>query len=235
MNEIIYYKSSVIQGNNTGTIINNFGEVDKSRNTLEIIVLAGKEDIYQNENEDEFPIQNYGLKPEDWKPYENENCISELVREFQEKSKLTVNLFFVDNVNLENKELRSKIRNQIAPKMVLILDIFAIHFKENLKFAKLFDHNQIGGFLTPLCSSLSEEQKKFARKLYEEFEDIGIFWEKTFNRQYMFIDLDIPNKFLLFRRLADIAFMHLKLEESGKLDEELQGIVQKAPKNLEDL
>lgn len=236
MTEISYHKSNVVQGNNNGTIINNFGTIDSRKNTLPIIVVAGTESEYQHLDNSTIPLQNYGKIPENWKPYHTEKDIINLLREFEEKSNLKIDIYFVYNFDMENEDHCFNLSHRIAPKVVLILDIFAMVMASKFEFAKLFDKQKdIGGFVVPLCHSLSHEQKTKAIQMQEKFRDVRIAFQKKFDRQYMFIDLDIPHKFLLFRRLADIAFMYLGLEEGGdKLDKELEAISKKAP-NKDDL
>ena len=84
-----YYKTSVVEGDNNGTINNIFEKVDIShlegmvdelhqkiqdKKTLKIIVLASNEDDFQDVDFDitDFPLEKYGKSPQDWQPYQNE-------------------------------------------------------------------------------------------------------------------------------------------------------------------
>ncbi len=227
MTEISYHKSSVVEGNNQGTIINNFGEIKERRNTMTVIILSGIKSDYKNvDNSSHIPIKNYGQIPEEWTPYHEEKNMVNLLQEFEEESKLQLDKYFIHDFDMEDEVYTSKLSDDIAPKIVFILDIFALQIPSKLAFTKLFDISKekcIGGFVVPLCNSLSHEQKKNAYQMREKLGKVRIAWQKNFEKPYMFIDLDVPHKFLFFRRLADIAFMYLGLEQGGlKLDETLR-------------
>lgn len=230
--KISYYKSNIIEGDNHGTINNIFEKVDIShveqlveelhaqigdKSTLEIIVLTSTQSDYEQEHNEEIPLEKYGEKPENWKPYRNEKEILELLAEFQLKSLLKLNIFFLNQHYWEDSSWKTDIKEDIASNTILIVDIFSLIFEENRKFALLFDYSKIGGFLVPMSYDLSEKQKTYARGLFSHFETVKECWESRFHKNYMFIDLEIPQKFLLFRRLADIAFKHLgKTEAKSK-------------------
>lgn len=184
----------------------------KENQKLVLLVVAGTLSDFEKHSPEDVPLQHYGEAPEDWKPYHEEKEILALLEDFQQKSQLNVEVYFIQTSKLKKRE-RHKISNELSSRGVLLLDVFGLCHKEKLSFAKLFDKAEIGGFLVPLCSAISATQRAHARKMFDEFNSIDIFWSETFDKPFMHIDLDIPSKFALFRKLADIAFMHLKPQQ----------------------
>jgi|GEM_PF-2423852 len=190
-----------------------------STNTaLQVFVLASTLQDYQTlPAEIPIPYMHYNDTAEGWKPY---NCASilDLLLEFRESSKLVLDIIFVNRFVIPDDEWENDFKQDISSKAILILDSFSLCFKENIAFAELFNRCSVGGFLVPLAQYLLPEQKEFCNTKLESFKDVRISWQSKFNKPYMFIDLDIPRKSLLFRRLADIAFKHLEFKGTGSKD-----------------
>ncbi len=184
----------------------------QSNQKLVLLVLASTTEDFHKQTNDEVPLKYYGTSPESWKPYAEEEDIITLLKDFQQKSQLHLEVYFIQNVKLKKRE-RYRIGNDVALRSILLLDIFGLCDREKLSFAKLFDKTEIGGFLVPLCSALTASQRIYARDMFEHFDNIDLYWSDTFDKPFMYIDLDIPSKFALFRKLADIAFIHLKPQQ----------------------
>ncbi len=184
----------------------------KGNQKLVLLVVAGTLSDFEKQSQDEVPLQHYGAAPENWKPYCKEKEILALLEDFQQKSQLSVEVYFIQTNKLKKRE-RHKISNEISARGVLLLDVFGLCHKEKLSFAKLFDKTEIGGFLVPLCSAITASQRRHAHQMFEHFDNIDLYWSDTFDKPFMYIDLDIPSKFALFRKLADIAFIHLKPQQ----------------------
>jgi hypothetical protein len=181
--------------------------------TLPIAVVASTWQDYQT-LPISVPMLRYGITPEEWKPYlpdkmaEAQN-IAQLLQEFQEKSNITCEIVYVNRLEIQDEEWENNFSQDICPKTICIVDFFALNFYENKNFAMLFNRCPVGGFLVPVDAKLSAEQKEHATQKLNDFREIRVSWKSKFNQPYMFIDLEIPHKYLLFRRLADIAFKHL--------------------------
>ncbi len=228
MGNISHYKCNIVQGNNEGTINNIFEKVDIShletwienlhkeieeKTTLEIIVVASNKKDYQQQKNENIPVEKYGEKSEDWKPFYKEDTIFKLLEEFHSRSSFSINVLFLNKNYPEDKAAQNEIIKKVAPKAILILDSYAMMFEENRKFVLLFDRGQIGGFLVPMCYHELETNKHQARTFFSHFQSLEDSWKNRFKESYMYIDLEIPHKYLLFRRLSDIAFKHLGKDE----------------------
>ncbi|TAE73251.1 MAG: hypothetical protein EAZ85_07475 [Bacteroidetes bacterium] len=180
--------------------------------TLKIMVLVSTKQDFESMNKDEdcFPDFRYGDKPENWEVFSNQPIL-EVLLEFKNLSKLDLDIVFVNRWQLDKKQ-KAYIKANICDDTILIIDLFSLIFQENKNFANIFDCAEIGGLLAPICEILETYRKTYHKDLQNTFEYVDCFWKEHFNREYMFIDLAIPNKHLLFRRLADIAFKHLALK-----------------------
>jgi hypothetical protein len=223
-----YYKTSVVEGDNKGTINNIFEKVDIShletwieelhreideKTTLEIIVIASNRTDYEQQKNENIPLEKYGEKSEDWKPFYNEDTIFKLLEEFHNRSDFKINVLFLNKEYPTEKSSQNEIIKKVAPKTILILDSYSMVFEENRKFALLFDKGEIGGFLVPVCYHDTEDKKKQARNSFSYFQSLEDCWKNRFKENYMYIDLEVTHKYLLFRRLSDIAFKHLGKDE----------------------
>ena len=79
------------------------------------------------------------MEPKEWKPYNNENTIAELINEFHEKSGFIIDVIFIDNWHIDNDEFQSELKDDISPNTILIIDGLSLYFSENREFAKIFD------------------------------------------------------------------------------------------------
>lgn len=228
MTNPIYYKTNIIEGDNKGTINNIFEKVDISqletwveklyqeieeKTTLEIIVVASRREDYEQETNENIPLEKYGEKSEDWKPFCREDTILKLLEEFHNRSDFKINVLFLNKEYPADKSLQNDIIKKIAPKTILILDSYSMIFEENRKFVLLFDRGDIGGVLVPICYHEKETHKKQARTFFTHFQSLEECWKNRFKENYMYIDLEVAHKYILFRRLSDIAFKHLGKDE----------------------
>jgi hypothetical protein len=156
----------------------------------------------------------YGNEMTDWKPYKEET-IMELLDTFKRKFNVEiVYKFLAFRDENEARNYKWSINEQ-EENFVFIGDIWAlhpIHDKHNTKVAKSFDNKKIGGCIIPVCEKLDffiqNHIKNITRSLFDdilcrcfyhyfdcgEHEDIG----------YVYIDLEVPNKHSLFRKLHHI-------------------------------
>jgi len=173
------------------TILETLKEIALQPNYLQIIVLAGKSQS----------------KPCEWQPYQTEaKTILELMLEFNQESKLGLHLVFVNEWTIRKQTNINKITDAIRKKTILIVDYDALENEKNLAFLQHFNHADIGGLLIPKqdCESA----------LYPALDASKTRWRETFDAPYMFIDLAVSDKQMLFRRLKDIEHYHISPQKN---------------------
>ncbi len=159
----------------------------------------------------EWIMNQYGNTIGDWKPFKGENTIAELLAEYQKKSWFNIGLLreSVDDKHFFIAKNKSKI--------VAIVDMFALQYMEDkrTKIANLFmEIDNIGGLIIPLCEKADADlydiiliqQKNFCATFSSYFYDDALL------SCYIHIELNVPNKNELFRRLSNIAIGHLELK-----------------------
>jgi len=161
----------------------------------------------------------YGSEHKDWKPYKNESIIIELLKEYQTKSGFRIKAFILDSQNFDVETTlinRLKLRQE---NTILIADGLALSFMGNQKIANIFNHNNIGGCLIPICTThtaniLQRIKENIFSVFYTLVEYINnyseIYLEEKVDNGFVHIELNIPNKNELFRRLTNIATLYLQ-------------------------
>ncbi len=190
-------------------------------NTLKLFVIAGTRyriaELQRNRRE-QLPLLKYGEAPRDWKPFANGKSIIHLIKEFHEKSGFNIEAYFIDNWFFNDEEVNAYLKDDISPYAVLIADAISLNFEENIKFAKIFDDANIGGCLVPICNTDTEQVKDFSlNSIKSTFRHLYTCYYKKFNKNYMYIALDILSKELLFRHLTDIAIGRLNIKPLPKI------------------
>jgi len=191
-------------------------------NSLNIIVLTTNQDRLKTISETEIlnliPSQNYATEPKEWKPFNNQNTIEELIKEFYRESGFKINAVFIDSWQIDNEEFEAVLKDDISPRTILIVDGLALYFTENNKFAKIFDKSDIGGCLIPVCEDHTNEFKRLIFNTQKQvFEHLNTCYFQRFHQQYMFVELEIPTKEDFFRKLTNIAIKHLELKPQSKI------------------
>ncbi len=143
-------------------------------------------------------LQIITIASETWTPFQNETIL-ELLKEFAEKSKLGLHLVFVQSWDVTQQLHRNKIKGTLGRQTIFILHKNAIENPANQHLIKCIDESQ-GGLLAPLAEAVDWE--KALPTAYTN-------WRKTFDEPFMFIDLGVIDKEILFRRLTDIAHYHI--------------------------
>lgn len=185
-------------------------------NTINIIVLSTvKDKISNNQNFDDFNIEdNFGDIPAEWRPYQNSDTIFNLLKEYNRISGFKIEAYFIDEIEIKDKAFESDLKLDISPETVIIIDGFALSHEKNKKFANIFDNHLIGGCVIPICEKHKPEVKHFiSKKQKEVFPDITYFYHNKFSKQFINIELNVPTKEDLFRRLTNIAVKHLGIAE----------------------
>jgi hypothetical protein len=205
--------------------------------TLKILVISTNSEKIKGckEIDANNVFELYGNNPSDWRPFTTDNnSIIKLLNEFQEKSYFRIKVYFIDNVNIEDREFKRSLKLEIRKASVLIVDGFSLLFDTNKQFAELFDEDTIGGLLYPICEKHSKDVKDMLIKIRNEvFDNLTDYTNNVFNKQFGFIELEVPNKNSLFRRLANIAILNLRLKEPAPQGEWLKNYENNAIENLQ--
>ena len=186
-------------------------------NTLNIIVLSTTQNRLNSLIEDDhkpfMPLEFHDDEIHKWKPFTGEKSILELLGEYLSKSGFKIDAYFIDEMAL-NPGLISHFKDDISPNTILILDCLALYCPTNKIFAKIFDETNIGGCIVPIDQNHSEKIKKVMVSLFQKtFSHLHeCFWNRL-KKEYMHIELEVPSKNSLFRRLTNIAIKKLGLKQ----------------------
>jgi hypothetical protein len=153
-----------------------------------------------------------------WKPYPNEKEISALMEEYQQESHFHTLTYYVEDVWLsklnQDKKFKTIFKNDVIKRVILLIDGFALSLKEHIDFAKLFDTLACGGVLVPICQERSEKIQDLMRsKIEDVFEELHTYYYQLFDKQCVNIELEVPTKKQLFRRLTNMAVKSLGMSE----------------------
>jgi hypothetical protein len=157
----------------------------------------------------EWIMNQYGNTIGDWKPFKADNTIAELLAEYKGITHFDMEFIepYPENFTFisENKD-----------KIVAIIDSFVFKYMETdrKRIADIFAqiHDNIGGLLMPICERADAELYQLMLEAQKEFSIVfyNDYYHNDLHRCYIHIELNIPNKAELFRRLSNIAI--------GKLD-----------------
>lgn len=181
-----------------------------NRKQLHILVLCSTQtEIKQNENLQ--TISNlYGEKPENWQPYTNNQItknITQLLEEYHITTNIVIKVWLLNSFDWADEEEKiDDLRDIWSKKMILITDGVAIFKPENARIKTIFDNENIGGFMLPLCEKMNEIAKKYIiTQVSTQLNTTYRRFYKSWKTAYFHIELEIPNKDLFFRRLTNLA------------------------------
>ncbi|TAD96365.1 MAG: hypothetical protein EAZ97_14140 [Bacteroidetes bacterium] len=159
--------------------------------------------------------EHYGKEYKDWKPYLSEKQLIELLNDYQKESGFDITVFFIDNPYHNIPQDFIDELKLLIKELVLIVDTFSLFFKGNQLIVKEFNSIHIGGCLIPLMDATknTNEIKSFvAQKIRENLGSLhnytsnyAKFIPKRADNGLIHIDLEVPDKHTLFRRLTAIA------------------------------
>lgn len=180
--------------------------------------LENIKEIYPNFEVTE--IENrYGEKHKEWKPFINENDILHILAEYEKKSGFKIRAFILDWRQAVDKTLINSLKLQ-KKDTILMVDGLALHFSGNKEIANIFNENDIGGCLMPICKVYSSQIKQqihansesVFHSLHDYYNQYANVYVKEQNNGFFHFDLQVEDKNHLFRRLTSIATSHLKDE-----------------------
>ena len=199
--------------------------LNRKNSALKIIILTTnlnkiKQEIDKN-NITNFSVNDiqdfYGLELKDWRPFRTQNIL-QLLKEYQDKSGFKINAILLDSSNSEvDIDLFEEIKYE-KNHTIIISDGISLHFKNNQKFASIFNDRDIGGSLFPVSTRLKRGVKSFIKKKNSEvFFSLNnyinkysqTYLDKQTDKGFIHIDIQITNKNTFFRRLTSIATLHL--------------------------
>lgn len=178
-----------------------------------IIVMSAEGDEIDNATPD-LPADRNNDSIEEWKPFgelEEENILS-LLREYQQKSGYPIHIVFLHPCKLTTN---AKARlDQVRRQLTFIVDCLALaafHSKEKTWLEKLNSAN-VGGCIVPVCQTYSSGLRTFMNQQRETYLDSLAFFFRDYKKFYVHIELEVQDKWTLFRRLNTIAYLRMRLE-----------------------
>lgn len=157
--------------------------------------------------------EQYGEHVFDWKPFTNGETIGELLKEYAHQSKFDVQTLLP---NIYNRlDILANHKNRI----IVIVDCLSLLYCNNKKnkgrIATLFNQiNEIGGLLIPICEQADADiRKHLITERDDTFEHLFTpYYQSGLQQAYIYIEITVPNKNELFRKLSNIAAKHLELK-----------------------
>lgn len=157
--------------------------------------------------------KQYGEHVFDWKPFTNGQTIGKLLEEYAHQSKFDVQLLLPNIYNHFNTLADHKNR------IIVIVDCLSLLYCNNKKnkgqIATLFSQiNEIGGLLIPICEQADADiRKHLITERDSTFNNLfAPYYQSGLQRAYIYIEITVPNKNELFRKLSNIAAKHLELK-----------------------
>jgi len=188
---------------------------------LTILVLTTNRDKISKSNDLTLQTLSKGVhqdKASQWKPYLHEEEIAVLMDEYKQESRFHVVTHYIEDIWLsklnQDKKLKLSFKNDVVKKIILLVDGFALHFTEYAAFAKLFDTISCGGLIVPICQQHDANAESFIRtQIANVFEELHTYYYEVFDKQCINLELEVPTKRQLFRRLTNLAVKNLGMSE----------------------
>ncbi len=159
----------------------------------------------------------YGNTPEEWRPFDQNETITDLIKEFHAKSSFKLEVYFIDDLRIDNKEFLTSLEEDISPRAILVVDCLSLEFDENKLFAQVFNKSNIGGCIIPFNQECDNQIVDNLKKKREDvFYRLQELYYNKFNKQYLYLDMDVNSKEVFYRRLTDISIKHLEIPEPRK-------------------
>jgi hypothetical protein len=181
-----------------------------NRKQLYILVLCSTQTEIKNIESLRNISNLYGEKPANWQPYANNEIsknIAELLAEYHKFTNISIKGWFLNAFDwADDDEKIDDLRDLWAKKMILITDGIAIVKPENSIIKTIFDSENIGGFMLPLCEKMNETAKNYIiSQLSTQLNTTYRRFYKSWRTAFFHIELEIPSKDLFFRRLTNLA------------------------------
>ena len=136
--------------------------------------------------------------------------------------------FFIDKW-LVDEGLKIDIKETYMKGLIVMIDCNSLHCPINQDLVEIFDSSSIGGGIIPVCETFSKEDRDSQRNLYSSH--LKTWYRCKYHcdylgRAFINIELEVPNKKKLFRRLTNIAIKNLEIEEvikSGNWADKFRG------------
>lgn len=168
--------------------------------------------------------RHYSFALEYWRPFAGEKDITDLLKEFQEKTgyQLEVGFAGVHTWHEHYTERSKSTLENCCHHTILIADSFALAYGLNEALAKIFDDLKVGGCLLPMPQDLPTDTAQYAQarktsvfsKLSERVTNYpdhlrDFVKGKEPIQGLVQVELEVHSKADFFRRLANIAHYHL--------------------------
>lgn len=201
----------------------NFEKTNFKKNIIYILLLVSDrqsiERLYENEAiKDKINFEDYGSNYFQWKPYNNELSIAELLAQYKIFSGYNIEYINSDKA-IEDKDDLLNVIN----KIIFVVDPLSIHNNFE-QITQLIDNQSITPpLLIPICKDKHSDLKIFMRTIVsQKLTRYSSLYKKTkyLHQEYAHIELELPNKYDFFRKLTNIAKLKLKIENNIHIEDE---------------
>lgn len=219
-----------LQDVNYSNVHVSIGKKDDELNLLTVFVLTSTKMDFIKKLTDRKLFssiiqEKYAELLRNWKPYANQEAIDALLTEFADESGFKINVYFLQEEIITDQELAVHIEDGELENHILIIDPLAIHLGAHKQFASVLDKSPLGAVLVPFCQTVPQEsQTPILKNLAETMPRLYRHFFTRYSRAYVHLELCIPTKKLLFRRLSNIAIEKLKKhpKKTNKLEEKFK-------------
>lgn len=178
-----------------------------------IIVMSAEKDAIENPASDLAADRNHS-SIEKWKPFGDTEDVNilDLLREYQQESGYPIRVVFLYPRKL-TPDAKARL-DQVRRQLTFIVDCLALqafHAQESTWLDKLNSAN-VGGCIVPICKTYSSGFRAFMHHQRETYLDSLGFFFKDYKKFYVHIELEVQDKWTLFRRLNTIAYLRMRLE-----------------------
>ncbi len=219
-------------GNNNTQIINVSKGKTRFEKEFRILVIANtSERMSQLEkNKESSPLfsykNQYGNRPEDWRPFQQGRTIEELLKEYKKQSSFTVKFDFLDPMQMQPEELVD-IRQKYNKSALAIIDPNLFLCEYFHKIVPYYNNTDIGGAIVPFCRTWQQTDEETMSRLHEKHFDR--LYDKKYKAIYepsTKVELNVADKKVLFRRITNMAFHNLCFKpplKSRLFDDSIKG------------
>jgi hypothetical protein len=170
-------------------------------------------------NEAVLPNSHHDTDRDKWKPFVNSEPILDLLKQFQELSGFNVNAFILDFGDVRLSQPETANLQRFRAHTIYIIDALSLVYEGNkVLLENVIAAPEIGGCLIPVCEYSNIDYKEFSKTgvqthLFPHYQVSHCYADDILKLKedtgYVHIDLAVPDKNMLFRRLTAIATLHL--------------------------
>ena len=192
-----------------------------SKDILNIIILSSS----SNKTIDGTTINTNEIHSKSWKPFGNDTSIDELLNTYSEKAYLKINKLYIEDLDLFSVQNKQDILDDILGEkenFIIIIDSNTLLVDDYDDIVSIFNNSAIGGCIIPIAKN--EVNELIIEKVKIKLNQLYTHFFKHFHKEYIQIELFVPTKEKLYRRLSNIAISKLGRipNKKSKLSTELE-------------